>query len=63
MNKLNSMEPNIKTYGTSETNIINMLSMLLILTVFFLLLLFKQEYIKTTLSMGATSQNSEQEII
>ena len=34
MNKLNSMEPNIKTYGTSETNI-NMLSMLLILKVFF----------------------------
>ena len=38
MNKLNSMGPNIETYGTSETNIVNMLSMLLILTGFFVLL-------------------------
>ena len=39
MNKLNSIGPNIKYYGTPENNIVNSLSMLFILT--FYLLLFK----------------------
>ena len=48
MNKLNNIGANIEPRGTLETNIFNRLSMIFILTLYFLY--FKLEYIKTKVS-------------
>ena len=49
MNKLNNTGANIEPRGTLETNIFNRLSMIFILTLYFLY--FKLEYIKTKVSI------------